>query len=313
MYPIVVDVIAGQTIDQDNGLYVEDGYVLEAPPGRWEFISPLTTLVNQELDKNPSFTQQQAVLSVKSQLGIADNISVFDNYLEDASASIAGSLEKARTHRVAQIIARMMGLLNSAIRNNIGRDLVTNEAPLLSYMISDQIAQQASLVKTAMDYERNYAVTTDVGDLVSDLYSRVPVSTLNEGLMENYAQRVAQEDEIWDMIPPQVVSFTPAEGTDSSIETTVTVTFDEALDNTQDVEDVFALIGPHGEVSATMVYDPALKKLTFSPVQVLGAYSEYEVVLKSNLADAKGNTLGEDISWVFATTFDQTPPALPEF
>lgn len=317
LYPVVVDVIAGQTIDQDNGLYVEDGYLLESPPGHYDFISPLTTLVNLELDKNPAYSLAQAVLSVKTQLGIADEVSLFDNYLDDggsrASASVAASAEYGRTHRVAQTVARLMGLLRSDISQNLGRSLTTAETELLAYMVSDQISQYASLVKAAMEYERNYAVTTVVSDLVSDFYSRIAVATLDEELLDQYSQRVEQGSDEWDMTPPQVVSFSPQEDAATSIETVVTVRFDEALDETQVADDRFELIGPHGSVSGSLTYDADLQQLTFVANQVLLPYSEYEVVLKSTLADERGNALGEDISWTFTTIFDQTPPALPEF
>ncbi len=312
-YPVIVDVIAGQTVDQDNGLFVEDDYVLEAPPGHWGFISPITTLVNQELDKNPSYTLQQAVLSIKSQMGIADDISPFDNYLDDVSASVSRSQERARTHRVAQAVARLMGLLRSDIIANIGRSLSPSEKELLAFMISDQIGQYAGLVKSAIEYERNYATTTNVNDLVSDLYSRIAVATLNENLLELYSQRIEQENDVWDMTPPKVVSYSPEENASSSIETTITVRFDEDLDSSQSADEMFALVGPSGEVSGSLAYDSTLKQLSFTPSQLLLPFSEYEVVLKATLTDVAGNALGEEISWVFTTIFDQTPPELPEF
>ncbi len=313
IYPVLVDVIAGQTIDQDNGLFIEDSYVLEAPPGHWKFVSPLTTLVNHELDKNPSYSLQQAVLAVKSSMGIADDISVFDNYLNDVSASVSSMLEKKRTHRVAQTVARLMGLLRNDIKANIGRSLTKAETEILSFMISDQIRQYASLVKAAVESERNYATTINVSDLVSDLYNRIAVTTLNERLMALYSQRLEQENAVWDMIPPQVVSFSPEENAASSIETIVTVRFDETLDTAQFADNVLTLIGPNGSVAGEFYYDSALKQLSFSPTEPLLPFSTYEVVLKSTLTDAVGNALGEDISWTFKTIFDQTPPPLPEF
>lgn len=52
LYPVIVEVIAGQTIDEDDGLAVTNGYFMEALPGRWGFVSPLTTMVALEGEKS---------------------------------------------------------------------------------------------------------------------------------------------------------------------------------------------------------------------------------------------------------------------
>lgn len=313
LYPVVVNVVAGQTVDQDSGLFAEESYVLESPPGHGDFVSPLTTLVNIELDKNPSYSLEQAELKVRTRLGIADQVSLFDNYLDNAGASTAVSQEFKRSHRVAQVVANLMGLLRSDIKDNLGRSMTTAEEELLAYMVSDQIEQHADLIKAAMEYERNYSTTTVVDDLVSSLYSQVAITTLNEDLLELYSQRVSQGFDIWDMSPPQVVSDIPELDENASIQTTISVTFDEALDASRLDGTIFEVIGPNGVVSGTLTYDAEHYQLVFTPEQSLLPYADYEVVIKAALADEIGNKIGEDISWMFVTTFDQIPPTLPEF
>ncbi len=312
LYPVVVNVVAGQTIDQDNGLYVEEGYLLESPPGHWDFISPLTTLVNVELDKNPSYSVQQAALKVRNRLGISDQVSLFDNYLDQAGTSTVVAQELQRSHRAAQVVATLMGLLRSDIRDNLGRVLTAAEEELLAYMVSDQIDQHADLIKSAMEYERNYAATTVVGDLVSALYSQIAVATLDDELLDLYSERVDQGLALWDMSPPQVVGYLPEQDESASIQTTISILFDEDLDESQ-LDTVFEVLGPNGPVSGALTYDAQLRQLTFTPDENLLPFSEYEVVIKAALADPLGNQVGEDISWTFVTIFDQTPPALPDF
>ncbi len=71
LYPVVAEVIAGKTIDEDQpNQYVAESYQLEAPAGKWAFISPLTTLVNHELSKDSTLSLQEAEIRVLSQLGL---------------------------------------------------------------------------------------------------------------------------------------------------------------------------------------------------------------------------------------------------
>ena len=313
LYPVVARAEAGVTIDADDGLYIEESYVLESPPGHWEFVSPLTTLVKLELDKNPLISLSQAVLRVRSQVGIADEVSLFENYLISAPGNAILAEELGRTHRAARAIAGLMGQLRSLVVANLGRELSATEEEAVAYLLSDRILSRSAIIEAALNHERNYGDDLDVEGLVSSILAIVENEPMDGEVLADYAERIDQGLDSWDMTPPQILSSSPTQSSVASIATTITVAFDEGLDEAVIEHGGLALTGPNGVVAGSLVYDAAGKKLSFTPDQYLLPHTDYQVVLKADLADAVGNRLGEEKSWSFSTIFDQTPPALPEF
>lgn len=313
LYPVVVEVVAGQTVDEDTGIPVTEGYLMESPPGHWGFVSPLTTLVKIERDKNPTLSEQQAVLNVCSQLGVADAVPVFSDYLD--TQTITGPLaeEYSRTHKAAQVIADLMGRLRTDILLNLGGQIAVEEQVLVAYIISDQILAQAEMIKQALDDERNLGVPIETTTLVSSVNAEINTDTLDAGLLVFYQQRIDQGLDYWDMQPPQLLSQYPPPGDNAPIDAVVSVSFDELLDETLLHSEIINVSGPGGDISGQLVFDAEQKTLSFVPDQVLLPFSDYQITLSGQLTDSLGNPLGEDVIWTFATIFDQTPPPLPDF
>ena len=71
-YPVVVEAIAGQTIDEDTGTAVKNGYKLSAPAGKAAVVSPLTTMVMAKMASGSS--QSQAEAWALSQLGLSGDL-----------------------------------------------------------------------------------------------------------------------------------------------------------------------------------------------------------------------------------------------
>lgn len=305
-YPVLARVIADETVDEDSGLPVDEEYLLESPPGRWQFISPLTTLVQRELEKNPGFTESQAETAVRTRLGIADAVSLFTDYLDENAQDMEQWEEYARTHRVAQVVARLMDI----VRANLGGQLDATESNLLAYMISDQVAEQSGLVRQALDDERNYAEELDTQKLVSDCDDQINTDLLD---VELYRERLEQNLEIWDMQPPSLKSQFPPAGDDASIDTGIKAVFDEPLDEMSIHQATIQVLGPQGAVPGQLSFQPEGNSLQLGLEQPLLPFSEYKVVIAADLTDALGNPLGENRAWSFRTVFDQVPPALPEF
>lgn len=313
LYPVVVDVIAGETVDEDTGAPVTQGYLLESPPGRWAFISPLTSLVKIEQDKNPSLTEQQAVLNVRSQLGVSDDVPLFSDYLDTEGIAESFIEEYSRTHKAAQVVARLMGMLRNEILINLGGQVAVNEQALIAYMISDQIMGQAGMIEQAFNAERNLGSLVDPIALVSAVSAEIDTASLDADLLVVYQQRIDLGLDYWDMQAPRLVNQHPLPGDNAPVTAVVSVTFDEALDETLLNGGSLTLSGAEGNISGQLSFDAEQKKLTFVPDQVLLPFSDYRVTLSGQLADSLGNPLGEDVSWNFVTIFDQTPPPLPEF
>lgn len=318
LYPVVVQVIAGQTIDEDSGLAVAESYLLEAPRGRWTFISPLTRMVKVVREKNPSFTELQAVLKVRTALGIDDNVSLFEDYLAHGTGGAAAAdqqlaTEYSRTHKAARVAAALLGSLQTAIEQNLGGQVADSEQAAVAYMISDKILDQAPVIKQALNDERNTDQPADVAALVATTTASIDATQLDADLLTLYEQRISQDRPTWDMHPPELLSKTPPAGDTASVDVTVGIVFDEPLDETLISNSLVVLSGPNGLQPGSVSYNADEKKLTFTPDQVLLPFSHYQVTLRKELADSLGNTLSQDVVWSFSTIFDQTPPALPDF
>ena len=313
LFPVVVEVIAGQTVDEDSGTAVINGYYLESLPGFWKFISPLTTLVKLDCDKNPSLSRQQAEIVIRSQLGLNDSISLFTNYLTPGGDTADMTEEYDRFHQVARVVAGAMGQLRTELSHNLdGRIDVTEQLPV-AYLISDRILWQAPLVKAVLDGERNQTEVIDVAVMVATVVAASNPESLTAEMLARYRQRIEQNFEVWDMQPPQVQTQTPPAGDTASVDAVISITFDEALDETLLSDEVLVVTGPQGVVSGHLDYDAEQVRLTFTPDYFLAPFAHYQVTVAGVLADTLGNPLDEDIRWEFTTIFDQTPPLLPVF
>ena len=313
LYPVVAEVIAGLTLDEDTGTVVTNGFFLQAPPKRWEFISPLTTLVKQEMDKNPSFTEQQAVVSVRSQLGIADDVSMFRDYLAPGPQTDALLAEYSRTHKAARVVAGLLGILRVEIAANLGGQIDAAEQKLVEYMVSDQILSRAVQIRQAFEAEKNFGTPVDVAVLTATVSTEIEPENLDADLLALYEQRILQGLDTWDMQPPQLLQQSPPADDTASVDVIVSAGFDETLDPTLIAAGIIELYGPHGLVAGHTDFDPEQHLISFTPDQVLLSYSEYQVRVKGQLADSIGNPLGDDVVWSFRTVFDMLPPVLPDF
>ncbi|MCK4502950.1 MAG: Ig-like domain-containing protein [Desulfuromonadales bacterium] len=303
LYPIVVQVVANQTIDEDDGMTVSNDYFLESLPGHWEFISPLTTMVALERAKNPSLSEQQIEIEVRAKLGVPDAISFYADYIAAAGGADGLVVEGQRAHRIAQVVAGIMGNVQHVIAAIPGAP----EPSVVAFMVSDQVLAQAGLIRGALDDG------VDVAALIATIVNDIDISSLDAALLTRYLQRIAEDSEVWDMQPPQLQSQSPAAGDTASVDAVITVTFDESLDEGLVRDDLIEVLGPNGLIAGIVNYDAENFRLTFTPSQLLLPFSSYQVVVREALTDVLGNPLSADVEWTFTTIFDQLPPPLPVF
>lgn len=109
---ILVEIIAGVTEDQDNpGVKVDKAYSLSAPAG-YKFVSPITTLVQAEVEKTGG-SVSTAVNALKARLGT--EVDFDEDYVAGQSDPEKGAEFQAayeKLHKVAQVVA-------TVIRNNL--------------------------------------------------------------------------------------------------------------------------------------------------------------------------------------------------
>ncbi|MCL2920110.1 hypothetical protein [Shewanella litorisediminis] len=138
-YPLVVEVTAG-TVDEDTGEAITRGYTLSAPAG-YEFISPLTTMVQGEMEQGSS--EEDAEAAIKALLGTT--ISLTQDYVaaqNDDSLSNEQKAEYLQLHQVAQVTARV-------IANNLAQIQAAADAAGIS--ADDLIALIVDTVVNALE------------------------------------------------------------------------------------------------------------------------------------------------------------------
>lgn len=109
-YPVVCRVIANQTVDEDTGT-VTGTYVMSAPAGVTAFISPMSTLLREKLEADPTMTMEQAMTQLRNQLNLAVGPDMLADYITVTDAAY-GTM-----HEVAQRMATLMAQQSSLVMN----------------------------------------------------------------------------------------------------------------------------------------------------------------------------------------------------
>jgi hypothetical protein len=106
--PLLVEVSA-QTVDEDDGKLVGKPYVMKAPAGKHQFVSPITTLVQQEIENNPALSAADAETKVKSALSMVDDteVSLFDDFVAKQKSD-ANKEKYTDLHKTARVIAALI-------------------------------------------------------------------------------------------------------------------------------------------------------------------------------------------------------------
>ena len=125
-----------------RGAAVGKPYVLSAPAGESDFISPITTVVHGILQQNPALTLDDAVTQVKLRMGASSDVDLFVDYVvaEEASDAVADDYE--RLHRIAQVAAATIAANHEAIMqaaSTQGVDTTESSAALLALVTNSGI------------------------------------------------------------------------------------------------------------------------------------------------------------------------------
>lgn len=152
LHPLLVEVIANQTIDSDApGVVLTKGYSLTAPAGS-DFVSPVSTFVQNQIEKGS--TPEEAVEIVQSQLGT--ELDITKDYIAEKQNNALSDAEKAefeKLHKVAQVTATILAdkldeLKNSAAQNGISdKDLMN----VITEEVNNAVTSIVSSVQAAGD------------------------------------------------------------------------------------------------------------------------------------------------------------------
>ncbi len=186
--PIVADIPA-EAIDEDTGEAVGKPLVFIAPANKPEFLSPITTLIHQELRANPALNVDDAERTVKSILGIdEEDVSLFSDYVAEGKDS-SGNGEKAEKfrylHDTARVVASLMKDIevqveSAAVSNGIDvagsvdtqraiREIVRSEVRDLLPQIARQVAEIVRTGETTASGTNEAATGFDPDQLAQNL------------------------------------------------------------------------------------------------------------------------------------------------
>jgi hypothetical protein len=147
-HPIVVNIPVGATdSDQPNGVYGK-AVTFKAPVGK-TFISPITTLIQNEVEKGISIASAKYQIQNELKLGSTD-IDLFEDFIaakNDDTKSDADKVAFLKVHRTAQVVTSAIA---KAI--NAGTTAVSAaETKMLLQLIMDDLKKQLTAIVAKID------------------------------------------------------------------------------------------------------------------------------------------------------------------
>lgn len=170
--PIIVEADE-TTVDLDTNTSIGEKWHFKAAVGNHGFISPLTTLVAQEMELNASLTLEQAMSNLQSELGMEINSTT--DYI---------ATNNLKAHNAAKIIARSLANSEESLR----AASPDSDSRLVRLLAAKQIRLQALAIKTASENNDTSYVcdvnTTNVDGQIDEI-SAVIASLLSPQLQDD--------------------------------------------------------------------------------------------------------------------------------
>ncbi|MFT6984341.1 MAG: hypothetical protein ACJAT7_000127 [Psychromonas sp.] len=167
-FPLLAEIIKGQTIDEDNpNVALTKSYTLSAPAG-FTFVSPLTTMIQNEIEKGTEALQ--AAVIVQEQLGTTFDLNI--DYIEakhDDTSSDENQADFEKLHQVAQVAARVIADNREKFADNIANeDISIKELNTLImdgvFAALDEISVQVEMINADIGSFDPDAIATDINE-----------------------------------------------------------------------------------------------------------------------------------------------------
>ncbi len=207
---LLIEVVAGQTKDADYGeAPLTKSYRLSAVPGS-SFISPLTTLVHNEIENGRTLEEAKAVVQAK----LGTKLDLTADYVKAKSSkdvSSADQKEFARLHRIAQVTATIMAenthkLEQAAANAGISVDKLT------SMIIAEASKALANVVITVNTAGENFD-PIKTGQAIDKQHVGVSVNNLKDKVNINEAAKNATEANLAELIVNETLTWFSGEET----------------------------------------------------------------------------------------------------
>ncbi|HDZ9130821.1 TPA: hypothetical protein RUY78_003578, partial [Vibrio cholerae] len=201
---LLIEVVAGQTKDADYGdKPLTKSYRLSAPPSS-SFISPLTTLVHNEIENGR--TLEEAKAAVQAKLGTKLDLAA--DYVAGKSSkelSAADQKEFARLHRIAQVTATIMAentdkLEQAAANAGISVDKLTS-------LIATEVSKVLSNVVTTVETAGENFDPIKAGQDIDKQHVGISVENLKDKVNINEAAKSATEANLAELIKNETLTW----------------------------------------------------------------------------------------------------------
>ena len=200
-YPVMVRVVAGTTIDEDNmNTVVANGYVMSAPAGVAGFISPMSTLIREKMIANPAMTLKDAVTQLRNQMNLSADIDMMADYVAGSlSGTNMGQYQAmhANAQKMADLMAGQAALVmnGSGVNQNRYRSMmgtINSNMPAIAAngMNSTFVTNMMSQLQTQLGAIAINAVFTNYSGMFRNMTSHsnfwnagTPIITMGGGMM----------------------------------------------------------------------------------------------------------------------------------
>ena len=189
--PVILVATAGVTSDEDaaGGTFVPKSFVLTAPAGS-TFVSPLTTLVQAEIEANENiqgYTAADATAAVQTALGTSADL--LEDYIAKEEAGGADAADFQRLHEIAQVATIIIADNLAAVETAATAQGSTSTSGDLFELVVAEVSEDLGVISEAVDADT--ATTFDPTAVVTVVEDEVEIDTVN--LDDQVAQQELEE------------------------------------------------------------------------------------------------------------------------
>ncbi|ROP21173.1 hypothetical protein [Vibrio crassostreae] len=201
---LLIEVVAGQTIDTDNpGVVLSKSYRLTAPP-KSAFISPLTTLIQNEIENGSSL--EEAKTAIQEKLGTT--LDLTQDYIEAKNNNDLADAQKAafeNLHRVAQVTASVMAENTDALSETAAGAGISVEA--LTALINEEVTRVLEEVIKNIEAAGDNFNPSDIAGSINRDHIAIDDSNLEDKIKENEANKGSKQADLAKLIKTDGINW----------------------------------------------------------------------------------------------------------
>ncbi|WP_060980919.1 hypothetical protein [Vibrio splendidus] len=201
---LLIEVVAGQTIDTDNpGVVLSKSYRLTAPP-KSAFISPLTTLIQNEIESGSSL--EEAKTTIQEKLGTT--LDLTQDYIEAKNNNDLADSQKTafeNLHRVAQVTASVMAENTDALSETAAGAGISVEA--LTALITEEVTRVLDEVVKNIEAAGENFNPSDIADSINRDHIAIDDSNLEDKIKEYEANKDSKQADLAKLIKTDGINW----------------------------------------------------------------------------------------------------------